>query len=242
VRHLRAAALVVAFAVTGCGGGADLRVSAAASLRAAFTHYARTLKSVSFSFAGSDQLAAQIRSGARPDLFASANSSLPDALYGSGLVERPVEFATNRLVLAVAARSSRVRSLTDLARPGVTIAIGAPSVPVGAYTLKVLSRLGALGAAIESHVRSREPSVDGIVGKLTTGAVDAGFLYITDVHGSHGSLRALELPAAARPAVVYAAAVVRGAPHGSRARQFLAGLLHGSGAAALAAAGFGPPP
>ena len=37
----------------------------------------------------------------KPDVFASANTKLPDALYRKGLVEKPVVFAANRLVLAV---------------------------------------------------------------------------------------------------------------------------------------------
>jgi molybdate transport system substrate-binding protein len=124
-------------------------------------------------------------------VFASANTALPASLYAAGLVDRPVPFATNRLVLAVPAHGARVDSLADLGRPGVRIAVGAPSVPVGAYTRKVITRLGAEGRVIAAHARTSEPSVDGIVGKLTTGAVDAGFLYITDVAASHGALRAI---------------------------------------------------
>ena len=55
------------------------------------------------SFAGSDDLAAQIRQGVTPDVYAAANTSLPDDLYKDGLVEKPVVFATNTLVLAVPA-------------------------------------------------------------------------------------------------------------------------------------------
>src|SRR5437764_686034 len=124
----------------------------------------------SFSFAGSDELAAQIRQGARPDVFASANTALPGALYREGWVERPVPFAANRLVLAVPA-AGHVRSLADAERPGRAIAVGAPSVPIGAYTRTVLARLGA--RAILANVRSQEPDVAGIVAKLSQGAVDA---------------------------------------------------------------------
>ena len=56
------------------------------------------------SFAGSDELAAQIRAGAKPDVFAAANTKLPDELFAEGLVERPRVFAANKLVLAVPAR------------------------------------------------------------------------------------------------------------------------------------------
>ena len=56
------------------------------------------------SFAGSDELAAQIRQGVKPDVFASANTKLPDELFEEGLVEKPVVFAANELVLAVPVR------------------------------------------------------------------------------------------------------------------------------------------
>jgi len=66
--------------------------------------------------------------------------------------------------------------------------------------------------------------------------------YVTDVNATRGALRAIELPAAVQPTVVYEAAVVRDGDHGRQARAFIDGLLHGRGAAQLRAAGFGPPP
>jgi molybdate transport system substrate-binding protein len=238
---VRRTCLVLGLLLTGCGGGhasPSLRVSAASSLKAPFT----ALGGARFSFAGSDQLAAQIRSGGRPDVFAAANAQLPEALFADGLVERPVAFAGNRLVLAVAP-GSRIGRIEDLARPAVAIALGAPSVPVGAYTQKVLARLPASErAAILHNVRSRELDVAGVVGKVTEGAVDAGFVYITDVTSAKGKLRAVELPRALRPAVVYEVAVVKGSRHAAAARAFVRGLLSGRGAAALRKAGFSPPP
>jgi molybdate transport system substrate-binding protein len=136
-----------------------------------------------------------------------------------------------------------VGSLADAARPGVKIAIGAPSVPIGAYTRQVLARLGpATARAVQANVRSEEPDVAGIVGKLTQGAADAGFVYMTDVRASGGRLRAIPLPPRAQPRVVYAAAVVRGTSHRAAARAFVRGLLSGAGRRALLAAGFEPPP
>jgi len=248
------AAVAAAAAMTACGssggatstsGGGDLVVSAASSLTGAFTQLGRSFDggAVRFSFAGSDQLAAQIRQGVKPDVFAAANTRLPQALHSAGLLGRPVVFAGNRLVLAVPAGSTKVRGVADLAKPGVTIAIGSASVPIGAYTRTVLARLGAARArAVLANVRSEEPDVKGIVGKLAEGAVDAGFVYVTDVDATNGKLRAIELPVALQPSVAYGVAIVTGAPHPRAARRFVAALLHGAGAAQLRAAGFEPPP
>src|SRR4029453_1125172 len=61
---------------------------------------------VRLSFAGSDELAAQIRQGVKPDVFAAANTKLPDALFAEGRVDKPGSVATNELVLAVPAVSA----------------------------------------------------------------------------------------------------------------------------------------
>jgi molybdate transport system substrate-binding protein len=252
LRRLLAVALAVLIlpGLAACGGSGsasddgDVVVSAASSLTAALTAYGEQFDdgNVRFSFAGSDDLAAQIRQGVKPDVFAAANTSLPDALHDEGLVAGPVAFATNRLVLAVPANGGSVHTLADLGQPGTTIAIGSESVPIGAYTREVLGRLGAAHArAILANVRSNEPDVKGIVGKLSQGAVDAGFVYVTDVAATD-ALRAIPLPERLQPHVTYAVAVVTGAPHPAGARAFVAGLLHGAGATALKQAGFGAPP
>jgi molybdate transport system substrate-binding protein len=240
------AVLLAALALEGCGGSGSpqLEISAAASLRKAFTQYRHQFSSASvrYSFAGSDVLAAQIEEGVRPDVFASANTQLPDMLFARGLVNRPVLFAANRLVLAVPS-GSRIAGLGDIERPGVSVAVGSQTVPVGAYTQIVLARLpSAQRRALTANVRDREPDVTGIVGKLLQGAVDAGLLYATDVVAAGGALRAIALPGSLQPQIAYGAAVVSGASHPSAARAFIAGLLRGAGRADLLHDGFLPPP
>jgi molybdate transport system substrate-binding protein len=250
------AAVTTVLAVAGCGGGSNtssssggskpnLTVSAAASLKGAFTQYGTQFSNASarFSFAGSDILAAQIEQGVKPDVFASANTKLPTMLYQKGLVEKPIVFAANKLVLAVPAGSTKVTSLADIEKPGVTIAIGSTTVPIGTYTRKVLSKLGtAQTAKILHNVRSEEPDVSGIVGKLTEGAVDAGFTYVTDVKATDGKLKAIPLPASLEPVVAYGVAIVKGSSHTTQAQQFISGLLSGPGRTDLLQAGFLPPP
>jgi molybdate transport system substrate-binding protein len=80
------------------------------------------------------------------------------------------------------------------------------------------------------------------VGKLTQGAVDAGFVYRSDVKAAGGKLKAIALPARLQPTVAYGAAVVKGAKQPALARRYVAGLVSGQGQDALRAAGFLPPP
>jgi molybdate transport system substrate-binding protein len=243
LRGLGAAAIALAAAalVAACSGDNEsaatggererLIVSAAASLTDALSDCSKDFPGadVRLSFAGSDELAAQIRQGVKPDVFASANTKLPDELHAEGLVEKPVTFAGNELVLAVPAASG-IGSLRDAGRAGTSLAIGSESVPVGAYTRAVLSKLPeAESSAILGNVRSEEPDVAGIVGKLTQGAVDAGFVYVSDVRATDGALKAVELPESLQPTVAYGVAVVKGGGNEEAARAFVDGLLDGAG-------------
>jgi molybdate transport system substrate-binding protein len=231
------AALVVAALIAGCGssGGSgdppQLIVSAASSLRNAFADYANQVKD------------AKMRAGGRADVFAGANTKLPDQLYAEGKVDKPVKFTANKLVLAVPKDSTNVKSLDDLIKPGVKIAIGSASVPIGSYTRKVLAGLPSEQRnRILANVKSEEPDVTGIVGKLTQGAVNAGFVYATDVEAAGGGLKAIDLPAKLEPTVTYGAAVVKDTKHPDEAKAFIGGLTAGAGQQALQTAGFLPLP
>jgi molybdate transport system substrate-binding protein len=256
---VRIVALVLggaALGLAGCGDDGDteatarggdkprLVVSAASSMTEAleacgpeFAH-----ATVRLQFAGSDELAAQIRQGVEPDVYAAANTTLPEELNEEGLLARPVEFATNEFVLAVP-KDSEIKSIDDLTGEDVKIAIGAEDVPIGSYTRETLAKLtAAQEQAILDNVRSNEPDVKGIVGKLTQGAADAGFVYVTDVNATGGELEAIELPAELQPTVTYGAGVVDGAKQPEQAQTFVDQLVDGPCADALEEAGFGPAP
>lgn len=245
-------ALAAALALAACGEGGDapdgdrpeLVVFAASSLQPAFEAYAEEFPAteVKFSFAGSDTLAAQIRQGVRPDVYAAADATYPDELFDEGLLKKPVVFATNEIVLAVPA-DSRIDSIEQAGEPGVSVAIGEEGVPVGDYARAALgAQPGDLGGRILDNVASEEPDVAGVLGKLTQGAVDAGFVYGSDVVVAGGDVRAIGLPARVSPEVAYGVAVGANAGEPELAARFVAGLLDGAGAEALAAHRFGLPP
>jgi molybdate transport system substrate-binding protein len=254
---MAAVMLAVALAAAGCGGDDDsggsssrpmrLVVSAASSMTDALNECAPSFGSrenadVKLSFGGSDELAAQIQQGAHVDAYAAANTKLPDKLHADGLLGKPVLFATNVFVLAVP-KDSPIRSVEDLTKDGTSIAIGSESVPIGAYTRDTLAKLPpSEEKAILANVRSNEPDVKGIVGKLTQGAADAGFVYITDVNAASGKLKAIRLPSDLEPQVSYGAGVVRKTTRQELAARFVDGLRHGACADSLKKAGFGPAP
>jgi molybdate transport system substrate-binding protein len=237
-------ASLVALLASACGHDSKPRlvVSAASSLTEALTSCSPDFSDadVRLQFAGSDDLVAQIRRGVKPDVFAAANKKLPDELNADGQLDKPVVFATNELVLAVPAGSTRVRSVDDLQKPGTKLAIGSASVPVGSYTRDVLSRLPeAERKQILGSVRSEEPDVKGVVGKLTQRAVDAGFVYASDVTATKGKLTAIHLPKRLQPTVSYGAGVVTGSDRADEADKYVRGLVSGTCAQALTRAGFG---
>ena len=124
-------AVLAALVLTSCGGAwsdcasaskPPLIVSAAASLKTAFTAYGERFaaaRRARFSFAGSDELGRPDPAGRQAGrLRVAPNTKLPDQLYAKELVDKPVVFATNRLVLAVPERTPKLLGIDDLAEPG----------------------------------------------------------------------------------------------------------------------------
>jgi molybdate transport system substrate-binding protein len=236
------AGAALALALAGCGsdskGASPIKVSAATSLKRTFEACSPGTR---FSFGGSDELAAQIRQGGKPDVFAAANTKLPNALRAEGRLSKPTVFASNELVLAVP-KGSPITSLAGVVKPGTALVIGQKTVPVGSYTHKVLDKLpAAQREAILKNVRSEEPDVGGVVAKLTQGAAQAGFVYVTDVAASGGKLVAIHLDRALKPFGDYGIGAVQGAPHPDAAKRFVQDVVSGRCHDALVRANFGAP-
>jgi molybdate transport system substrate-binding protein len=195
-----------------------------------------------YSFAGSNTLATQIANGAPADVFASANTSIPASLYAQGLVEKPVNFTRNKLVIVVPkANPAGIDDIYDLTAPGVSIDIGNPAVPVGSYTLTILKNM-ALTAKILPNVVSQEPDVRTVLTKVVLGQVDAGFVFATDSRSVPGQVTVIKVPAWAQPKVTYAMAVVTRSPNQAAAQAFIKQALDKAGQETFQAFGFLPLP
>ncbi len=220
-------------AATSAGGG--ITVYAAASLTEVLP---RIDRAPHYSFAGSDQLALQLQQGAPADVFASASPKQPELLYRSGVLLKPVVFATNRLIVLVPrSNPARIRSVYDLRRAGVKVVVGDKTVPIGSYTRQILDSLG-ISVEVTRNVVSQETDVKGIVAKVALGEADAGFVYVTDARPVAERTRTVEVPVWAQPPIRYEIAVVKASAHRAAAQAFVKRVTSVRGRAALRAAGF----
>jgi len=218
----------------------SLDVFAAASLTGAFnaakTTYATSdpALALTFNFAGSNTLVAQIQQGAPADVFASADEKNMQKLVTAGLVETPVTFARNKLEIAVAPGNPKnITSLQDLAKPGISVVLEATGVPAGDYTRQVETQLG-----ISITPKSLEPDVKTAITQVTSGEVDATVVYVTDVFAAGSKVTGVPIPDSQQPSIVYPIAVVKASSNQVAAAAFVQSAVSGAVQQALAAQGF----
>jgi molybdate transport system substrate-binding protein len=239
VRALAALFALAALALpSATGAGGSFTVFAAASLTAVFP---KIDPGPRYSFAGSDQLALQIRQGAPADVYASASPKYTQLLYQDGLVTKPITFARNRLIVIVPkANPAGIHSAYDLRRSGVKVVIGDQGVPIGSYTRQLLDTLG-IKEAVLHNVVSQETDVKGIVAKVALGEADAGFVYRTDAKPVSARVVKVFLPVWAQPPIRYQLAIVSSSPRKVEACAFVRMVLSKRGRILLRRAGFGLP-
>jgi molybdate transport system substrate-binding protein len=228
-----------------------LTVFAAASLTDAFNALKAPFErahpglAVWFSFGASSTLRLQIEQGAPADLFASADTAQMRPLVSRRLVSTPRTFARNRLVVVVPkADPGKVRSVRDLARPGLRVVTTSETVPIGRYTQQVLERLSHtrgyppdFGRRVNAGVISREMNVRAVLVKVELAEADAAIVYESDARSS-ARVRAIPIPASANVTAQYPIAVVATTRRRSEAEAFTRFLLSPQGQTILRQHGF----
>ena len=220
-----------------------LLVFAAASLTTPFTEIGSRFTAanpgtvVEFSFAGSADLLSQLTQGAEADVFASADTLTMSRAAGSRLLAgQPAAFATNTLTIAVAPENPLgLRSFRDL--ENVSVVVCAVQVPCGAALPRLEQEAG-----VDLRPVSEESSVTDVLNKVTSGAADAGLVYVTDALAAGDSVTAVAFPEAANAVNIYQIATLRQSRNATSADVFANFVTGPVGRSALAAAGFGNPP
>jgi molybdate transport system substrate-binding protein len=219
----------------------SLNVFAASSLTEAFNDEKTTLASsepwlkLTYDFAGSQALVAQIQSGAPADVFASADQENMQELVTAGLVEAPKTFTRNKLEIAVAAGNpEQITDLADLEKPGVVLVLEDPSVPAGNYARQAFRQAGLPAPKPASN----EVDVKSTLAKLTSGDADAVVVYVTDVKAAGSKVEGVEIPDAQNVIATYPIAVIKASKNASAAEAFVDEIVSGTGQQALQARGF----
>ena len=238
MKRLLAIAVVALALPSSVSGGTPITVFAASSLSEVFPRIATVPR---YSFAGSDQLALQIRQGAPVDVYAAASPKYTQLLFRDGFVLKPVVFATNKLIILVPkANPANIATAYDLRREGIKLVIGDRTVPIGTYTRRILDTLG-ITADVMKNVVSQETDVKSIVTKVALGEADAALVYRTDAKPVASRTKSIALPDWAQPAIRYELAVVKTSSHLAAGRAFVKQLVSKRGRLLLAHAGFGLP-
>jgi len=218
-------------------------VLAAASLTESFTTLGEQFEqqhpgtTVSFSFAGSSALAAQIEDGSPADVFASASSANMDQVVASGDATSPITFATNSMQIATSPDNpGRVDSLDDLADPSVKTAVCQPQVPCGVAAEKAFANAGITVSPV-----TLEPDVKAVLSKVRLDEVDAGMVYVTDVLAAGHEVAGVAIPADVNASTAYPIARLHGSTNPATAQAFVEYVLSPAGESVLTAAGFAQP-
>jgi molybdate transport system substrate-binding protein len=227
-----------------------LTVFAAASLTDVFTELGDQLMAdhpgleIRFNFAGSSALAAQLVEGAPADVFAAADEAQMARVEDDGLIAASEVFAENPLMLVVPRENpagvtlpeSGTPRLSELITADATVAVCAPEVPCGAAAAEVLEKSG-LADAPDTY----EDDVRAVLTKVQLGEVDAGLVYVSDVHAAGDTILAFAFREAPQAVNRYPIGALDDSANRAAARAFVDLVLADAGQAALADAGFQPP-
>ncbi|CAL9624908.1 molybdate ABC transporter substrate-binding protein [Streptomyces sp. Tu 3180] len=226
---------------TGDGPSGTVTVFAAASLEESFTTLGERFEKehpgteVTFSFGGSDTLAAGIVGGAPADVFAAASARTMKLVTDEGRTAgSPSTFVRNRLEIATLPGNPHgIDSLEDLTAPGLKVVLCDRTVPCGSAARTALTAAG-VGLTPVSY----EQDVKSALTKVELREADAAVVYRTDVRAAGDKVEGVEFPESAEAVNDYPIARLESAPNPAAAKAFVALVKSPEGRKVLAEAGF----
>ncbi|MDC0769589.1 molybdate ABC transporter substrate-binding protein [Streptomyces sp. HD] len=219
----------------------SVTVFAAASLKESFEKLGKQFEQkhpgtkVTFSFGGSDSLAASITGGAPADVFAAASPKtmkiVTDAGDASGT---PATFVRNQLEIAtLPGNPDKVASLKDLTKSGLKVVLCDKEVPCGAAAQKALDA-GKLKLTPVSY----EQDVKAALTKVELKEADAAVVYKTDVKAAGDKVEGVEFPESADAVNDYPITLLKDTQNAEAAKAFIALVRSAEGQKVLTGAGF----
>ncbi|MFF9038314.1 molybdate ABC transporter substrate-binding protein [Streptomyces sp. NPDC014892] len=219
----------------------EVIVFAAASLKESFTTLGERFEKehpgtkVTFSFGGSDALAAGITGGAPADVFASASPRTMAVVTEAGDASgTPQTFVRNQLEIAtLPGNPDGISSLEDLTDPGLKVVLCDEAVPCGAAAKKALD-----ASELKLTPVSYEEDVKSALNKVVLKEADAAVVYRTDVKTAGEKVEGVEFPESADAINDYPITLLKESKNTGTAKAFIALVRSAEGQKVLTDAGF----
>ncbi|MFF4782830.1 molybdate ABC transporter substrate-binding protein [Streptomyces griseorubiginosus] len=219
----------------------DITVFAAASLKESFTTLGKDFEKahpgtkVTFSFGGSDSLAASITGGAPADVFASASpKTMKVVTDAKDNADAPATFVRNQLEIAtLPGNPDKVASLKDLTDKDLKVVLCDKTVPCGAAAEKALT-----ASKLKLTPVSYEEDVKSALNKVVLKEADAAVVYRTDVRAAGDKVEGVEFPESADAINAYPITLLKESKNTETAKAFIALVRSAEGQKVLTAAGF----
>ena len=194
-----------------------------------------------FNFDSSGTLKTQIEEGADCDLFLSAAQKQMNALQDEDLIntDTRIDLLENKVVLAVPeGNPAGIQSFEDIGTDQCKlIALGNEDVPVGSYSVEILTNLGILNELESGNKITYGSNVKEVTTQVKEAAADCGIVYATDAF-SAGLETVDQATAEECSPVIYPAALTASTEHADEAQAFLDYLTTDDAAAIFASVGF----
>lgn len=141
--------------------------------------------------AGSSTLVQQLVDGAPGDVLITADEKNMTDAQDAGVVNDPVQLASNVMVMVVpAGNPAGLESVEDITED-TTFVLCDPQVPCGTVSESIIEAKG-----LDVTADSLEHQVADVLGKVTSGEADAGWVYATDAAAAGDAVDVIEIEGA----------------------------------------------
>lgn len=207
----------------------EINVFAAASMQETLTQLADDYMSehegvkIQLNLDSSGTLKTQIMEGADCDIFISAAQKQMDELAEEEYVdeETRVNLLENKVALVVPEGNPKdIHSFSEIAEKAEVVAIGNEDVPVGQYSIEILTNLDILDQLEKDGKITYGSNVKEVTTQVLEGVADCGIVYSTDAF-SAGLTCVDEAGEDLCQPAIYPAAMMRESKNETEAKEFL---------------------
>jgi molybdate transport system substrate-binding protein len=153
----------------------------------------RTGTRVDMAYKGSGCLLADIEFSRKGDLYMPGEAEYMDQARQKGFIVESVPVATMETVIITPLDKGDVKSLSDLAKPGLKVGLGAaPQTAVGVAAKKVLEKAG-LWDAVSKNVIMNALNVVELANSCKLGGLDAAIVWDATAHLAKDEVRVVKI-------------------------------------------------